>query len=88
MPRYILRFRGSGSAHTEDVRRIRSIPDTAIVDSSSDRMMLVDGPEEHLRAALKDMPGWAMIPEQTVLLPDPRKKVLHPPDGTDNEDNS
>lgn len=87
MPRFILRFRGSGSAQTEDVGRIRSLPNTAILDSSSDRMMLVDGPEEHLRAALKDMPGWVMIPEQTVPLPDPRKKVLHPPDDTENEDN-
>jgi hypothetical protein len=88
MPRFILRYRGSGSAQTEDVGKIRSLPDTAIVDSSSDRMMLVDGPEEHLRTALKDMPGWVMTPEQTVPLPDPREKALHPPDLTRNEDNS
>lgn len=88
MPRFILRFRGPGSAQTEDVGRIRSLPKTTVLDSSSDRMMLVDGPEEHLRAALNLMPGWIMIPEQTVPLPDPRKKVLQPPDNTENEDNS
>jgi hypothetical protein len=88
MARFILRFRGPGSAQTEDIGRIRSLPGTAILDSSSDRMMLVDGPEEHLRAALKDLPGWTMIPEQTVPLPDTRKKVLHPPDDTENEENS
>lgn len=87
MSRFILRFRGPGSAQTEDISRIRSLPETTILDSSSDRMMLVDGPEEHLRAALKRMPGWIMIPEQTVPLPDPRQKVLRPPNNnSENED--
>ena len=71
---------------TEDVGKIRSLPNTEVLDSSSDRMMLVDGPEEHLRAALKDMPGWAMTPEQTIPVPDTRKKILRPPDRTNNED--
>jgi hypothetical protein len=88
MPHFILRYRGSGSAQAGDIGRIRSLPNTAILDFSSDRMMLVDGPEEHLRAALKEMSGWIMIPEQTVPLPDPRKKVLHPPGNTENENNS
>jgi hypothetical protein len=86
MPRFILRYRGSASAQTEDVGKIRSLPNTAILDSSSDRMMLVDGPEEHLRAALKDMQGWVMTPEQTIPVPDTRKTILRPPGGTDNED--
>jgi hypothetical protein len=86
MARFILRYRGSGSGQTEDVGKIRSLPNTAILDSSSDCMMLVDGPEEHLRAALKDMPGWVMTPEQTIPVPDTREKILRPPGGSDNED--
>jgi len=83
MPRFILCYRGPGSVHPDDVGRIRSLPNTSILDASSDRMMLVDAPEEHLRGALQHMPGWLMIPEQTIQLPDPRKKVLHPPDETE-----
>jgi hypothetical protein len=77
MPRFILRYRGSGPAHPEDVGKIRALPDTTVLDSSSNRMMLVDAPEQHLRAAVRDMPDWVLIPEQTVPLPDTRKKVLH-----------
>jgi hypothetical protein len=88
MPRFILRYGGSGSAQPEAVGRIRSLPNTSILDSSSDRMMLVDGPEEHLRAALNNMPGWIMVPEQTVPLPDTRKKILRPPDNDENQGDS
>ena len=77
MPRFILRYRGSGQVDPEDVSRIRSLPGTSIIDPSDVRMLLVDAPEEHLQAVFKDMPGWVMIPEKTVSLPDPRQKVLH-----------
>lgn len=88
MPRFILRYRGSGSMRPEDVERIRALPNGTILDSSSGRMMLVDAPEEHLRAALKEMPDWTMMPEQTVPLPDTREKVLHPPDDSQDESKS
>ena len=88
MPHFILRYRGSGSAQPADVGRIRALSNAQILDASSDRMILVEASEEHLRAALKDMPGWVMIPEQTVPLPDPRKKVLHPPSGTEDDRDS
>jgi len=83
MPRFILRYRGSGSAKAEDVSRIHALPHTTILDSSSDRMMLVDGPEDDLRAAVDNMPNWVLFPEQHVPLPDTRKKVLHSPGDTD-----
>jgi hypothetical protein len=85
MPRFILRYRGSPSTQAAEVSRIQTLPDTTILDSSSGPMMLVDGPEEHLRAAIQDMPGWIMTPEQTVPLPDARQKIVRPPD---NENNS
>lgn len=88
MSRFILRYRGSGSAQPGDLEKIRALPNTAVLDSSSDRMMLVDAPEQHLRAALKDMPGWTITPEQSVPLPDTREKVLHPPNNGDIESES
>ncbi|HYT99349.1 MAG TPA: hypothetical protein VEK85_03155 [Gemmatimonadales bacterium] len=88
MPHFILRYRGPGSVQPEHVNRISSLPNTAILDSSSDRMILVDAPEAQLRATLKEMPGWTMIPEETVPLPDHRKKILRPPADAEDEGHS
>lgn len=83
MPRFIVRFRGTGPAQEADVNRIRALPETKVIDASSPRMMLVEAPEERLRDAIEEMPGWVMSPEQTIQLPDPRQKVLHPPEDTE-----
>lgn len=83
MPRFIVRYRGSGPAQEADLSRIRSLPETSVIDGSSPRMMLVEAPEEHLRNAINEMPGWVMAPEQTISLPDPRQKVLHPPEDSE-----
>jgi len=88
MPHFILRNRGSGSAPADVLSRLRSLPNTAILDASSDRMLLVDGSEGHLRAALSDMPGWVMTPEQTIPLPDSRQKILQPPADLHTEEKS
>ena len=82
MPRFVLRYRGKGPAQEADVNRIRAVPEARVLDSSS-RMMLVEAPEEHLRNAVSDMPDWVMSAEQTIPLPDPRPKVLHPPEDTE-----
>lgn len=72
----------------EDMLRIRSVPSVTILDRASDRMMLVDAPEAELRAAVEQMPGWVLVPEQTVPLPDTRKKVRRPPDTTEDDSSS
>jgi hypothetical protein len=51
-------------------------------------MMLVDASEEHLRAALKELPDWIMMPEKTVPVPDPRKRVSQPADKTKIDERS
>jgi len=84
MPRFIVRFRGTGPAQETDLSRIRALPGARVIDSSSPRMMLVEAPEEHLRNAINEMPGWVMSPEQTIQLPDPRQKVLHSPEDTEH----
>ena len=87
MAHFILRYRGSVRVQADAAERIRSVPNTAILDSS-DRMMLVDGPEDDLRAALNDLPGWSLINEQTVPLLDPRKRVLRAAGDTDEKENA
>jgi len=79
MARFILRYRGAEPVREEDLSKIRALPATNILDSSSARMMLVEASEPTLREALKDLPNWVLIPEQTVPLPDTREKVLNPP---------
>lgn len=75
MARFILRFRGSGGKPAADVERIRLLPTVAVIDDSLSRMMLVEGPEAQLRAAVELMPGWVMSKEEMIPLPDPRPKL-------------
>ncbi len=74
MGRFILRFRGTGSIPPEDTERIRALPGTDVIDSTS-RMLLVEAPDDEVRALVELMPEWVLSPEQTVSVPDPRPKV-------------
>lgn len=85
MPHFILRFRDPGVVRAADVQRIRALPEVTILDEGSERMILVDGPEDALRAAVQQMPGWILVPEQTIPLPDARKKVRRPPDPREDD---
>jgi hypothetical protein len=75
MRRFILRYRGKGSKPEEDVDRIRSLEDIEVVDESSPRMLLVEGPEAGLKALLESMSQWVLTPERMIPLPDPRLKT-------------
>jgi hypothetical protein len=77
MPRFILRFKGTGTVQDVDRQRVLSQPNVKVVDSST-RMMLVEGHEGQIRTLVDQMPGWVLLPEQTVPLPDTRPKILHP----------
>ena len=83
MPRFILRYVNAGPAPDAHIKQIKSLPEAQVLDASS-RMMLVEAPEKNLRKAVADLPGWVISAEQTVALPDPRPKVLHPPDDSEN----
>lgn len=74
MARYVLRYRGRGPRPAADVGRVGALPGVEIVDDSP-RMLLVDGPEKALRAALADLPGWVMSAETAVPLPDVRRRL-------------
>ena len=78
MDRFILRFCGSGAKPSNDVARICSLPHTTVIDSTS-RMVLVEGREAELKAALQAMPDWVMSKEEMIPLPDPRPKLRKAP---------
>lgn len=76
--RFVLRYRGDGGSPDADVEEIRGLPNAAVVDRSS-KMLLVESEEEPLRRLVESLPGWVMVPERTVPLPDTRKRVRQPP---------
>jgi len=73
--RFIFRFRGTGPIPSDDLERIRALPEVDIVDSTS-RMLLLQATEEDVKSLASAMPEWVLSPEQTVSLPDPRPKIL------------
>jgi hypothetical protein len=73
--RYILRFRGKGPKPAEDVERVRAASQTVVLDDSSPRMLLVDGPDDEVRKLVDEMPEWVASPERFFELPDPRVRV-------------
>jgi len=72
--RFILRFRGSGPIPAKDVEHLRSLPDVNIIDSTA-RMLLVDAPQDKLKAFINLTPEWIMSEERTIPLPDPRPRI-------------
>lgn len=79
MDRFILRFCGSGGKPPDDVARIRSLPNTTVIDDSTSRMVLVEGREAELIAALRSLSDWVMSKEEMVPLPNPRPKLREAP---------
>ena len=74
MGRYILRFTGQGSPPAHDLERIRSVPGLTVVDESSPRMLLVQGPADAIQQ-LGDLPSWVVTAERFVPVPNPRPKL-------------
>ena len=74
MNRFILRYEGEGPKPVEDVNRIRSLQNIKVLDESSPRMLLVEGPGARLKALVESMPEWVLTPQRMIPLPDPRPK--------------
>jgi len=74
MKRFILRYQGEGPKPAEDVNRIRSLQNIKVLDESSPRMLLVEGPGANLKALVESMPEWVLTPQRMIPLPDPRPK--------------
>ena len=77
--RYILRFRGGNSKPAEDVKRIRATKNITVLDDSSPRMLLVEASQVELKTLVESMPGWVMMSEQMIPLPDARPKPRSSP---------
>ena len=75
MNRFILRYQGEGPKPAEDVNRIRSLQNIKVLDESSPRMLLVEGPGANLKALVESMPEWVLTPQRMIPLPDPRPKL-------------
>jgi hypothetical protein len=71
--RFILRFRGKGDPPARHAARLRALPSVDVIDDSG-RMLLVEGDEATLRAAL---PGddWLIAPERHYSLAGARPRA-------------
>jgi len=78
MSRFILRYRGQGARPQDVVEKILAIGGAAVLEDS-DRMMLVEAPEQELREAFGSEADWVVTPEVKYEVPDTRKKVRKPP---------
>ena len=73
MSKYILRSDETGPYTSNDVaERIDALSSVKVVDQSSPKMLLVDGPDDIVGELADSLPGWTASPEQTVPIPDTR----------------
>lgn len=74
MGRFILRYQGTGDAPRADLERFRALSGVSVLDDSP-RMLLVDGPEQHVRQFVSEAPDWVMTAEKTYDLPAPHPSL-------------
>ena len=76
MSRFILSFTGEGLKPAEDVAQLSAEGHARIIDDSSPRMVLVEGPEHPLRVAVEKLGNWRLSIEHSGYeLPDPHPGV-------------
>lgn len=73
MARFILRYGQAPLAPAAHVQEITETRGVSVVDKSPN-MLLVNADEPVLRAKINGLPGWSMNPEQSIPLPDTRRK--------------
>ena len=62
------------------MQRITAVQQLTVIDATSPRMLLVDGPREELEKLMRELQGWQMSEEKDVPLPDTRQRVKRPPE--------
>ena len=73
MGRFVVRFRGPGDPPAPLAERLRALPAVQVIDDAG-RMLLVEGDEKTLRAALP--PGdWLIAPERQYSLAGARPRA-------------
>jgi hypothetical protein len=73
--KFILRFCGEGAKPPADVKRIKQCEGVTVIDQSTPRMLLVEGPKAQVRKLADSMPDWALSEERRNALPKPRPRV-------------
>jgi hypothetical protein len=73
--KFILRYCGKGTKPTNAVARVKACEDVKLLDDSSPRMLLVEGPKQAVEALAGTMSDWVVSAERTVKLPNPRPQV-------------
>jgi len=73
--KFILRYCGKGAKPADAVARVKASDGVKVVDDSSPRMLLVEGPKAAVEALASGLGDWVMSEERTVRLPSPRPRV-------------
>lgn len=78
MQRFVLRFTGQGAAPAADLERISTAAGVSVIDTSA-RMVLVEASAAAGSRLADDLTGWIFVPEQSLPLPDPRRRPVAAP---------
>ncbi len=73
--KFILRYCGKGAKPAGAVARVKASDAVKVLDDSSPRMLLVEGPKQAVEALAGTMSDWVVSAERTVKLPNPRPQV-------------
>ena len=73
--KFILRYCGKGAKPADAVARVKASDGVKVVDDSSPRMLLVEGPKAAVEAIAGSLADWVVSEERTVKLPGPRQRV-------------
>jgi hypothetical protein len=79
MPRYILRYKGTGAKPESDLAHIRNQSTLAVVDESP-RMLLVESDPKTIGRLRDNLSDWLVTPETQIAVPDPRQGIKRPID--------
>ena len=73
--KFILRYCGKGAKPAASVARVKACEDVKLLDDSSPRMLLVEGPRQAVEALAGTMSDWVVSAERTLKLPNPRPQI-------------
>ena len=73
--KFILRYCGKGAKPATVVARVKASEDVKLLDDSSPRMLLVEGPKQAVEALAGTMSDWVVSAERTMKVPNPRPQV-------------
>lgn len=73
--KFILRYCGKGAKPATAVARVKASGDVKLLDDSSPRMLLVEGPKQAVEALAGTMSDWVVSAERTMKVPNPRPQV-------------